>query len=492
MRILSIRQRRQEQLNARQLQSNSDESDDAIPIAPAKPKLNLLRIVLLTSALCLAVLSLVIVQWKLSARNRLHNLLTELSAAGHPISAVELQKTYPKSTGQEAAERWLKPGNAIAAANLSTQAFNVHEELPLPGESWPEARKALAYVDSLRHELDDLHDAASTDELPRFDVEVGVPQVGALEDILPYWNSHKHVPSFLKLAAFVHAKNDQSDNAFACINTALRLSLSLRDEPFQWSQSLANQSVQIATACLDDLIDLDPSDKALVELQNTIRQFNLRASIRRSLQGTLVNHIEFYESPKGFDTNVLFRRSDDLSFHIEQLQSLLNLNPQEHDWMDFINAAALAADEAAIISENFLLRMRYPYSHQTGDYYLGLVKYCAATDARLRMADTSLAIKRFQMQQGRSPESLVELVPEFLPQLPIDPFQPDGAPSSPAAGGRGDTAASPSVGQPLQFKKTDGVITIYSIGENRVDDGGSRAHDERETPQDITMTLLAL
>ncbi len=45
-----------------------------------------------------------------------------------------------------------------------------------------------------------------------------------------------------------------------------------------------------------------------------------------------------------------------------------------------------------------------------------------------RMAATAIAIRLYESQNGRLPHRLSELVPDYLPAVPIDPFSPTGAP----------------------------------------------------------------
>ncbi len=80
-------------------------------------------------------------------------------------------------------------------------------------------------------------------------------------------------------------------------------------------------------------------------------------------------------------------------------------------------------------------------------------------DAQLHSAITALACERYRLAQGAWPEALDELVPRYLPAVPIDPF--DGA--------------------PLRYKKTTAGIVIYSIGENGVDDGGDLISRKKPT-----------
>ena len=70
--------------------------------------------------------------------------------------------------------------------------------------------------------------------------------------------------------------------------------------------------------------------------------------------------------------------------------------------------------------------------------------------ASLRSAAVGVACERFRLAKGRWPTELEELVPHFLDQLPADPFD----------------------GQPLKMKYSDGTFVVYSVGIDRVDNGG--------------------
>jgi hypothetical protein len=71
--------------------------------------------------------------------------------------------------------------------------------------------------------------------------------------------------------------------------------------------------------------------------------------------------------------------------------------------------------------------------------------------ARLRTAIAAIAVERWRVaHEGKIPDSLSELVPNFLPSIPADPYD----------------------GQPLRFKKLAQGYVVYSIGSNGQDDGG--------------------
>jgi hypothetical protein len=59
-------------------------------------------------------------------------------------------------------------------------------------------------------------------------------------------------------------------------------------------------------------------------------------------------------------------------------------------------------------------------------------------------------VERYRLANGRWPEALEQLLPQFLPELPVDPYDR----------------------KPLRFKRLDDGVLIYSLGPDGKDDGG--------------------
>jgi hypothetical protein len=74
---------------------------------------------------------------------------------------------------------------------------------------------------------------------------------------------------------------------------------------------------------------------------------------------------------------------------------------------------------------------------------------------------TEAAVRRYILECGAPPDSLAALAPEYLRQIPDDPL------------GNG----------PFIYRRTADGYVLYSVGGNRVDDGGQRVSlvDSRET-----------
>ena len=69
----------------------------------------------------------------------------------------------------------------------------------------------------------------------------------------------------------------------------------------------------------------------------------------------------------------------------------------------------------------------------------------------MRLLTTELALRCYRSKQGRSPERLEQLVPTQLPRVPVDPFS----------------------SRPLIYRPQGTNWQLYSIGPDRVDDGGT-------------------
>jgi hypothetical protein len=77
------------------------------------------------------------------------------------------------------------------------------------------------------------------------------------------------------------------------------------------------------------------------------------------------------------------------------------------------------------------------------------------THALQRVTMTALALRLYRKENGRYPENLQQLVPKYLPSVPIDPYD----------------------GKPLRYRKLQKGFKVWSVGENRKDDGGVKVWD---------------
>ncbi len=99
-----------------------------------------------------------------------------------------------------------------------------------------------------------------------------------------------------------------------------------------------------------------------------------------------------------------------------------------------------------------------------------LLRHRYATVAQRRMAALALAIRRYELAHGDRPERLEELAPDFLSDLPADPFAADHS--------------------TFQYIRNDTAPKLYSVGPNLKDDGGAREYGRQAgVPDDVSFRL---
>jgi hypothetical protein len=93
---------------------------------------------------------------------------------------------------------------------------------------------------------------------------------------------------------------------------------------------------------------------------------------------------------------------------------------------------------------------------------------CAALDADAThaLARAAVAATAYKAKHGKYPEKLGELVPEFVPDVPADPYD----------------------GRPLRLRRADGGLVLYSLGRDRKDDAG-RPWDADKQEGDLVFRL---
>ncbi len=99
-------------------------------------------------------------------------------------------------------------------------------------------------------------------------------------------------------------------------------------------------------------------------------------------------------------------------------------------------------------------KSRPPYaifSRLLAPSYAKSVEKFARTQSSVDLARAACAIERYRLANGKLPETLAELSPQFLPSLPLDVID----------------------GNPLRYRRSDdGQFILYSIGWNETDDAG--------------------
>ena len=289
--------------------------------------------------------------------------------------------------------------------------------------------------------------------------------------LLPHLSKLKGEAQLFRLEALVATERGDNDAAITALGNPGRIGTLLAEEPF-----LITQLVRIA--CFTMVVDgaqhllcrreLAPSQ--LARLDTMLDELKLPSSLRWA-----------YIAERAAGLNIYEQSGDALARIASSSDGSNDVKPADYRRLvRVMNAIGLASADRRLMLESFdeAIELADKDSHQDlsrrreifaeagrkarrfppklfSSFLLPAMqrvpnKY-ANLEARRRAAVTAVAVQKLRLTQGgKLAEQLDELVPRFLPSVPLDPYD----------------------GQPLRYKRRPAGFVVYSIGPDGRDDGG--------------------
>ncbi len=423
--------------------------DDYAAAVSAPPKKRRWRRRLKRIAICLAVLVAVYWVYYLTVDSILKLKLAALSGKGIPVTISDLDRPEVPDD-QNAALLYRKAFETDYFVSKFDSYELTSEGLQIIGA---EATETLALVRQARG----LPGVDWGEELVITPSNINLEPMGKMNKL----------SRLLVLAA--QQAQEKGDSAAACdyLHDTLVLGEAIYSEPFAITHLFATGIYYRASNVLESIsYELDLSNPAA---QKAARQLiDALADESRHLQhftdaaiGESCFNNDAYELvrqgqypweiiSKGLSLFVA-RRLPDAIVTSDQLRSLESLNALIHATRQATYPAAMR-----IIPPELQRKSIYDLFYNRSDFSYDLLngsigsQYGVITNRR--MTATALAIRLYELDKGQMPETLDELVPEYLPAVPQDPFF-DGV-------------------RPIGYLPNAELPVLYSVGFNGVDDGG--------------------
>lgn len=361
------------------------------------------------------------------------------------------------------------------------------QRIPWTAEAMPEF---AAWTEMNAKPLERVHEAV---ELPYYRHPVLVPPGGSLlECLLPIAQEIRDFGRLLTVRAMQRLGNGDAAGAWEDIHALHRLARlqSQGDTLIEYLVACANFAV--ATNATSTLLSSEEMTPELLEsIRDDWQQLPEWADISRSIDviercGTLdvvqraarfgpayLSQMMGYVGYTGGSGG--FRAYPANPFMTRCINALVDWDEvmiSTNDWYDQVMIAMAETDPATreMLIEQFDRDVEalaadtrdawFPSTHNIGGKILSSMlpaisnmhQVLCGRDARLALIDTALAIEQFHFDQGRIPATLSELVPEYLPSVPLDPH-------------------SPTEELRYRLQGEDGYV-LYSTGRNSFDDGG--------------------
>jgi hypothetical protein len=423
--------------------------------------------------------------------------LAALRAAGLPATCAELDEWHARPPeGQNAAELYEQATKLLVARSaLSTrertpgkgiittvfpdgddETDSLTTSLPL-GYTYgvPERDETLspdilsaaqAYLATSQEPLRLIHEAARRPAC-RWQVDYSK----GIEPRAPApWARFCHL---LCLEATIASRDGDGSRAIDAFESLTALGDDVASAPFVFRTGW--RLTEIGVRSLEDTVShLVLPDESLSRSIEILRNAESKISFGRSLMGERCFAVWLYEQPLDKATRDYLGygvgywhvgaryyiwsggREHDLLLTLETFERLFALEavplPQRLDRLDDIKR--WFSSQVGPARRKYV--KNYVFSPVAVPHLFGNIEEEASIVARLRAARTALAVERFRLATRRLPSALAEIAPRYLPELPLDPFD----------------------GRPLRYKILEKGFALYSIGANKLDDGGVSGTDE--------------
>jgi len=383
-------------------------------------------------------------------RSRLDHRLEALRAAGYPTTLAELAEynKLPAGTPNAAGvyvgafAAYVPPLDATSVPHLGSAQWP-DRGTPLPE---PMAKAISQCVTDNQLCLSLLHKAAGIQDCDHdWDWrQLAATSFSQLAEV-------KHCAQLLALGAAYYSYTGDPNAAVRCIEDGLRLTDSLRREPALLSYLLRTACVGLIVGSLDRSLSattftdeqLTELDKALTAAAGTLDLTQAMITERCIMIETCRNPFLMAgpgqsAGPRMLPGMTRTGIADTLDYMGDCIEAS-KLPPAER--LAGFREAAKKMDDLSFL--HVMIKMLAPSTGRVAELSL-------RAQAHVDMARTALAIERYRLATGKVPESLGELVPQYVKEVPIDPFD----------------------GQPIRYKRTDPGYRLYSILEDGQDNGG--------------------
>jgi len=302
----------------------------------------------------------------------------------------------------------------------------------------------------------------------------------------------RRVVEFLDLDAARRADAGDIKGALSSAHAALNAARSIGEEPSMMAQLGRMGAVSAALRTLERVLAQgETSETTLAALQSVLADEAGQPLMVHALRGERAISFDMMESLKAGDLRG-FLASDSSNLNLAAAESQLGRFEiwLKRGWFEENQARILeeltrlielqdlppAERHAGLQQIDRRLKDEMSSDSFFGQRYRGnfLYLYMPAaikvseghlrSQAELGCMSALLAAERYRLKHGRWPESLAALVPEFLAEVPVDPF---------AAG-------------PIQLRRLPDGLVIYSVGRDGKDNNGA-FNRERATTIDTDL-----
>lgn len=399
--------------------------------------------------------------WNFSASRSLRNEIAKIRAAGQPLTFADLSASLPKVDRAHDAGPFysaaLAPIDRADGDELyklgKTLDTLIDERTTPPAEFIATAEGLLEYNNSALEMLD------RASAKPGCSYQIGIEHGSSF--YVSRATSAKGFALIVSLRTGFLALQGQSDQAVDSAISSLRMLRIFDRQPILICHLVKMACLSLVT---DDILAIlefsQPSEQALADLEDAMLQAEQSLDLKRVALAERVYTIatlrNVFSHKQALEMELLFQPPI-----LEQWPSNIVTQPLLRTWASKVLRMHSQLIEAADNDFPQLLDAIKALDNQDAPTWNFLANILMSSMepvtvmhgrslAQIRSARLAIIIERYRRAHGQLPKSLADLPTPDSQQLPLDPF----------------------TGQNLIYRSTDSGYTVYSLGQDRQDNGG--------------------
>jgi hypothetical protein len=322
-------------------------------------------------------------------------------------------------------------------------------------------------------------EARSLAEMPRGRHDINY-QDNVVAILLPHCSAMREVAQLMRYDAMLRAEQGDADGALESCRAMANAGRSIGEEPF-FICSLVRMAIRsVVNVSLErTLAQARPTEPALASMQRLLEDDETAPLLLHGARGerALMHHLfEAAKSGKishgevkamlasmGLPDNELIV----LFFFGTSARNELAVLRYETEIVEaaklppHLQSERMSQIEATSKQQPMIARMFIPAAGRVTEAF-------HRTLAELRSDIVALSVERYRLAHGVWPASLDDVVPKYLREIPLDPFN----------------------GRPLNYRRLGDGVVIYSVGPDHEDNDGHIARDQPKGPHtDIGIRL---
>lgn len=406
----------------------------------------------------------VVAVWWYLQRSELRQRYRAIRAAGQPVTLEELDANYALPAGvEDITELWVdalsRSSKTVRLPGAKLPLIGDGPAIPAWGEDWAEKDQVATFLGNHSETLTAIHRAAAADGGVRYphDFRDGV------ETLLPHVQNLRSSSRLLTLEAHIRARNADTAGTIESLRAQFAAGQTLDGDP-----TLVSFLVRLAVdgGALDNasqlLPGIEPTREQLLAIQGDLRRTDYHAELENALIGERTFGLNYFGNSDVTGFGVIKTTLFDLSAAGSKVKFI--------DIMGEAMATSRRPWQEGMFDEPWLANWNPNSMNPTDRMYTLLIPaldQCflagGRQEAKLLSLDAAIAAELYRRDHGKLPESLEDLVPDYLAAVPKDPFN----------------------GEPLRYVVNENDFVIYGLGEDLNDDSGSVEEQPSGYPLDV-------